>query len=508
MASIDTAKATNVQTSFSDIVTVKNTRKNYHYLISAILLGISFWLLDSVAHYFWYDELEFKVIPTDTDDLMMRSAAFIMLTCFGLFADIRSRHLIQKNNRKNQTEMISRAKKQWEMVIDSLPQLVIAMDHNARITRANRTIEKWGFGKVNNIDGIYVLDFLKGLNKYFTNDDWASEWTDIWQQIKNKDHISRKIESESINKTYLYTLRKVPEYDAKKDQCYATLVIDDITLRQDLEKTLKTQAMNLEKKVNERTSELDRVNHQLKHELGMQKIAQDKLNKSQESRLALLRDLFTSQETERKRIARELHDSIGQSLGATKFKIEELLINKERFNNKDEYNQFNDLVVTIKNAIQEVRHIAMDLRPAMLDDLGTLSTLKWFCREYENTYTAITVELILDIDESDISEDKKVVIYRIVQEAMNNITKHANATNILIEIKKTSFGITMRITDNGSGFDTNLKPACNSQQPKSGFGLSSMRERAESTNGEFETESSPGKGTAIKVTWKNHDTTA
>jgi signal transduction histidine kinase len=515
MASIDASKTINLKTSSLNIAIEKNARQNYHYLQLAILLGISFWLLNSVVHYFWYGELVFKVIPTDSEDLWMRSTVFIMLASFGLFADITSRKFIEKSNRKNQAEIIARAKKQWELAVDSLPQLVIAMDDNARITRVNRTIEKWGVGKVNKVVGLNVSDFLKSLNKNFTDNDWDSDWIDIWQQIKNKDHISKKIENRNISKTYLYTLRKIPEYDAKKDRVYATLVIDDITTRQDLEKSLKTHALNLEEKVKERTSELDRVNNQLKHELDMQKIAKDKLHKSQECRLDLLRDLFTAQETERKRIAHELHDSIGQSLGAAKFKLEELLIDKQNFPDGDKYDEFNTLVNTIKNAINEVRHIAMDLRPAMLDDLGVLATLNWFSREFQNTYKKMKVNLSLGVDESDISDDKRVVIFRIVQEAMNNVVKHSNATKIDIELTKSRADMKLCIRDNGCGFNyknplnnINISQLPEANQPRCSFGLSSMRERAESTNGEFEIESSPDKGTAIKVTWKNHDTTA
>jgi len=510
MASIDALETINLQTSSLHIATEKNAKKNHHYLLLAILLAISFWLLDSVIHYFWYGELEFKIIPTDANDLWMRSAIFVMLASFGLFTDITSRKLIEKNNKKSQAEIISRAKKQWELAIDSLPQLVIAMDDNARITRVNRTIETWGIGKVNKVDGLYVSDFLKCLNKNFTDDDWTSDWLYIWQQIKNKDLISRK--KESAGKTYLYTLKKVPEYDANKDQCYAVLVIDDITTRQDVEKSLKAHALNLEKKVNERTLELKQINNQLEHELHVQKIAKEELNKSQECRLGLLRDLFTAQETERKRIAHELHDSIGQSLGAAKFKLEELLIDKQNFID-DEAEQFNNLVGTIKIAINEVRHIAMDLRPAMLDDLGALATLNWFSREFENTYKKIKVNLLLNVDESNISDDKRVVIFRIVQEAMNNVVKHGNATIIDIELTKSSANMKLCVRDNGCGFvcmsplkNININQSSEAKQLRCSFGLSSMRERAESTNGKFEIESSPDSGTSVMVTWKNQDT--
>ena len=486
-------------------------KKKHYFLKLAFPLAISFWFIDSFVHNFFYHESKFEIIPSDGNDLWMRISVFTLLVLFGLFADYVSRKRNEKNKIKCQGENISRAKKQWELVVDSLPQLVIAMDHDARITRVNRTIETWDIGKVNNVDGLYIPDFLKCLNDNFSDDDWTSDWPYIWQQIKIKDTIERKIKKEHNGKIYQYSLRKISDYDASKDQCYAVLIIDNITARQNIEKSLKDHAQDLEKQVNIRTKELQHANIQLEQELQAKKAANIKLQESQECHQALLRDIFTTQEKERKRIACELHDSIGQSLGAAKFKIEELLIDKEHVIKDDDYKQFNNLVELIKNAVQEVRNIAMDLRPAMLDDLGVLATLKWFCREYENTYSRIKVDLSLNIDESVIPDEKKVVIFRVVQEAMNNIAKHANATKIILNLSKSKSGLRLCINDNGCGFGTNLsvnninKSNNDVNQLRCSFGLSSMRERAESTNGKFTIESAPGNGTSVIVSWKNKD---
>ena len=167
------------------------------------------------------------------------------------------------------------------------------------------------------------------------------------------------------------------------------------------------------------------------------------------------------------------------------------------------------MVKKLQSLIQDVRHISMDLRPALLDDLGTLVTLNWFCREFENTYSGISVKQIINAEESGISEDNKVVIFRIVQEAMNNIVKHANAKNIVLELDHSDSGLSLSIKDDGCGFnkdllikkknsvsnnDTTTPPRCN-------FGLSSMRERAESTSGDFFIETVANVGTRINVIW-------
>lgn len=510
MANINTLIIQKLRTPNFSTTNGKVIKQKHYFLKFAIPLAISYWFLDSFIHYFLYAELEFEIIPSDNNELWMRSSIFLLLTIFGLFADFSSRKTIKQNKINSQADNIFRAKKQWELIVDSLPQLVIAIDHNARITRVNRTIETWGMGKVNNVEGLYVSDFLKCFNNNYADDAWTSDWPYIWQLIDKRDLVERKIKKENTGKTYHYSLRRIPDYDINKDQCFAVLVIDDITTRQDVEQSLKTHTHNLESQVNNRTLELKRSNEQLEHELQAQNIAKEALKLSQECRLGLLRELFTAQETERKRIACELHDSIGQSLGATKFKIEELLMNKQNFIDDVEYNKFNNVVETIKNAINEVRNIAMDLRPAMLDDLGAMATLKWFCREFENTYTEIKVKLLLNVNESDISDDKKVVIFRIVQEAMNNIVKHANATNIVLELSNSDSGLRMYISDNGCGFNTDSLINKNiiecSQDIKTlrcSFGLSSMRERAESTNGKLAIESTPGSGTSIIVSWKN-----
>lgn len=500
--------ASHLADSLLDKNDITKIKSRHFFFILAVPVALLSWFFDSFIHYFWYGELEFEIIPSDANDLWMRSTIFLLLAAFGLFADYKSKNSIAESIKKNQLDNISRAKKQWELVIDTLPQLVIAMDDNARIIRVNRTVETWGLAKVNEVDGLYVSDFIKSFNDNFTDDSWASNWPYIWQQLKNKSTLERKVEKKHIARTYQYTLRKISDYDTNIDQCYAVLTIDDITSRQSVEKSLKEHTQELEKEVNNRTKELKQANSQLEHELQAKKAANKELEESQASRLTLLREIFTVQENERKRIACELHDSIGQSLGATKFKLEELLIDKQNILNAD-YDEFSDVVKNLQAIIQEVRHISMDLRPALLDDLGILVTLNWFCREFGNTYTGISVKQIINVNESDISDDNKVVIFRIVQEAMNNIVKHANATNIILELNHSYSGLTMSISDDGCGFNKDLlikkqlsESGKDSTIPRCNFGLSSMRERAESTNGKFFIGTILNNvGTRISVSW-------
>lgn len=211
----------------------------------------------------------------------------------------------------------------------------------------------------------------------------------------------------------------------------------------------------------------------------------------------LINQLMEVQENERKRIASELHDGIGQSLSVLKYSLENSL---KTFSENPGQTDIHEILEAggqkIQETIAELRQIAMDLRPPMLEDLGILATLDWFCREYQNVHPAVNLTTWYGIREDDIPQKLRAVIYRISQEAFNNITKHANADQVSLKLEKTASGIRLDIKDNGQGFDSHTH-----MDGQVGFGLMSMRERAESTKGVFNIQSSSGKGTLVEVCW-------
>jgi signal transduction histidine kinase len=147
--------------------------------------------------------------------------------------------------------------------------------------------------------------------------------------------------------------------------------------------------------------------------------------------------------------------------------------------------------VTVIN--NEVRRIMADLRPSILDDLGILAALTWFCREYQTSYSHIAVEKKFGIEEREVPDSLKTPIFRICQEAMNNIAKHSQASLVNLSLKKGDARIGLSLQDNGQGFDL--------EAVKKGMGLSTMRERAQLSGGAFDLESTIGKGTVIWVSW-------
>ncbi len=215
----------------------------------------------------------------------------------------------------------------------------------------------------------------------------------------------------------------------------------------------------------------------------------------------LVSQLMTAQEDERKRIAAELHDGIGQSLSAMKYSLENEVKKLSQSQGHGETLKGLEVVThSMQEAIEELRQIAMGLRPAMLEDLGILSTLDWFCRKYHSAHPHINVAKQYALEESDIPQELKVVIYRIVQEAFNNVAKHAGGDQVSLELQKTATAIRLFIHDNGQGFDVHERgnPVI---QEGFGFGLTSMRERAESLAGELNLISGIGCGTTVEIRW-------
>ena len=222
------------------------------------------------------------------------------------------------------------------------------------------------------------------------------------------------------------------------------------------------------------------------------KQAEEHLKESEKKLRYLSSELLTAQEKERKRIASELHDSVASSLSAINFSIDKIL--HQGGGDERTKVELRELTSQVQQAIEETRRIMSDLRPSMLDDLGIVPAINWFCREFERTYSPIHVEKKIDLSESDLTDSLKTAIYRISQEAMNNIAKHSQATLVNLYLQKENGRIELAIEDNGLGFNLNTIR-------RKGLGLSTMRERTELTGGAYTIQSVKGSGTTIRCSW-------
>ncbi|WP_318492033.1 cache domain-containing protein [Photobacterium leiognathi] len=195
------------------------------------------------------------------------------------------------------------------------------------------------------------------------------------------------------------------------------------------------------------------------------------------------------QEAEKKHLARELHDGINQLLVSSKCHLE--LLSIQSIDSKF-VDYLNKSMCSLTLAINEVRHISHKLRPSALDDIGLEAALTTLLQDYQS-HSGTQVDTLFDTQAGRLDSDVATTLYRVVQESLNNIVKHAEATKVEVHLKQMGNLLQLIIRDNGKGFDSQ-----NKNQQK-GIGLRNMRERVEFIGGEFELSSEQGFGTELTV---------
>ena len=220
----------------------------------------------------------------------------------------------------------------------------------------------------------------------------------------------------------------------------------------------------------------------------------DKSNLMQEQLRQLSRQILSAQEEERKRISRELHDVIAQTL--TGINIRLAALKKEASTNTKHLDR--SIARTqklVEKSVDIVHQFARELRPAVLDDLGLIPALHSFVKAFSRrTRLAVRIEAFAGVEEMDIA--RRTVLFRVAQEALTNVSRHAHAHRVHLSIQKLARGVGMKIKDDGKSFQ--VERVLGGRGSKR-LGLLGMRERVEMVGGTFSVESAPGKGSTIVV---------
>lgn len=214
----------------------------------------------------------------------------------------------------------------------------------------------------------------------------------------------------------------------------------------------------------------------------------------------LSRLIVDAQETERRRVARELHDSVNQVLSSVKFRLQAI---EDRLQKRDEtlWRDCFKARSILEKAIEEVIRISRNLRPSELDDLGLVPAVRSLCSEFaERSRLRVSHALAPDLEHG--GKETELALYRIIQEAFTNVVKHAQATAVQVRLSSDNGSLWASIRDDGIGFDPKSPTAC--ADGAGGMGLMDMRERALYLGGTCQVTSAPGRGTEIRVTIPIH----
>jgi signal transduction histidine kinase len=223
------------------------------------------------------------------------------------------------------------------------------------------------------------------------------------------------------------------------------------------------------------------------------------LRKAKEKIHILSSKIMEAEENQKRLIARELHDGVGSSLTAVKFALEEKVHSTDKKTMDLDIISLEQILSMIRDTIEEIHRISTNLRPSVIDDMGLVIGLNSLFRELQEIHPDIQIKTQVDTEEEGIPESLKIVIFRILQEALNNVFKYSQADNVRVALKKTNKGLELCVEDNGIGFIP--EEVLSAHGRTESMGLSTMKERTELSHGKFEINSRKQKGTTIRAVW-------
>jgi len=314
-----------------------------------------------------------------------------------------------------------------------------------------------------------------------------------FRRLQRKEYIrydNLPLETKARQRRYVEFVSNVyQENGTKVIQCN----IRDITPRHTVEQALEKASKELEKRVDERTVELLTANRLMKKMLDEGKRAEERISKSRERLRNLSGSLQTRLEEERTRISREIHDELGQSLTAMKLELSSVRSRLISGGLAEQAAKVHEIELAATRTIRAVRRIATDLRPGILDELGIEAAIKWMTKNFQNR-TGISCKVVVPRVDRIIDPTRSTAIFRIVQEALTNIMRHAAASEVNVHMEKKDNTLVLEVRDNGIGIKDDRMFDSKS------LGLIGIRERVLLLGGEVLISGKPGEGTVVRVT--------
>ena len=397
---------------------------------------------------------------------------------------------------------IHHAKVEWQNVIDALPDIVGLVDRRRRIVRISRALERWSLGDVRFALGSDLHAALHP-NCGGAACALATAIDSAWRELETRESSTFEVPDAVLGRDLAVELLVAVEPAAGNAATpipRVAFIVSDVTLLRQAQRELTDLNRTLEKRVADRTEQLTNANGALRAEVARRHEVERSLRASQDELQALSERLMNAQEEERKRIAQDLHDSVGQSLSAIKYSVERAraLLPREELELAEDV--LGTAVEWVKRVIDDVRCISMNLRPAQLDHLGAASAVQWLCRQWRDVYQNVEVGTDIAVSDSDIPQSLSISVFRAVQESLNNVARHSGAQRVQVSIRLDEGRLKVVVQDDGTGFSASSDAPVRNGSPGP-RGLRGLRERAERTGGSCDIASAPGRGTRVQLEW-------
>jgi len=393
---------------------------------------------------------------------------------------------------KQAEEMLRRNEALFSALIQQAPVGVYVVDGQLRLQQINPKARPI-FNKIDPLNGRDFSEILHILWPKQTADEVLARFRHTLKTGKpyHASDFSERRRDTDVTESYEWQLQRIT---LPAGQHGVVCFFSDVTERKRTEATQR------------RSEVLAASNQKLELEIIRRQVVEKALKKSERDQTRLLEEsrrmqeqlrhlsheILQAQEEERKRISRELHDVIAQTLTSINLRLAALK-NEAALNTKGIERSIARTQELVQHSVNIVHRFARELRPTVLDDLGLIPALHTFLKTFK-AETGIQVTLSAFAAVEQVHGDKRTVLYRVAQEALNNVARHAQASRVEVSVQKRAGVICMQIKDDGKGFPAERVLHAKKQKR---LGLLGMRERMEMVNGSFTIESAPGKGTTI-----------
>ena len=342
---------------------------------------------------------------------------------------------------------------------------------------------------LSNLTGVTPREFYDNpaLLRKTIHPDWLDYLLEVWKEF-GQGVVRRHYEFQILDRAgheRWCNLRVFLERDAQGHPEAVGGLITDITNTKELEEELRLSRMEMEVRILKRTRDLNTTNSLLRDEVQVRQTGEQRIQ-------ALTQQLLSIQEEERQQIARDLHDNVAQDLSTATLALEEIGEGTDLETIITNVRNANRL---LKNSIASIRTIAYGLRPSALDELGLVNTIRDYCDRFSRTYYPTVDFISAGVESLELNPEVQINLFRIVQEALDNVLKHSNADTVNIWLISSHPDLILRIEDNGCGFEDTTAPSGD----KSRMGLQRMEERANLIGGNFSVQTKPGSGTRLTV---------
>lgn len=392
-------------------------------------------------------------------------------------------------------EALTQSEERYRSVVDNLVIGVTLLDKSLRVITLNRQMREW-FPQVD-VDKrppCYKVLHDPPMKRDHVPFDCPSLSTLRTGKVQEKT-MPLKIHGESR----IFRILASPVKNQEGQIIAAIEMMEDITDRSRAEEELAAYRDQLEKRVQERTKEIRQTNARLSEKIEELQRAEQKLDDHRGLLRELASEVSLVEERERRRLAQELHDGLGQTLAMARMKVAGL---KEECGAPDQKHQAEEVLELVKEMIQQTRSLIWEMGSPELFELGLPAALEGLAEDFSTRYD-LECEVILKQEEKSshdtpLSDDLKITLFQMTRELLTNVVKHGHAEKAEIHISLDADAVRVLVRDNGHGFDP--VKALPRRGGHSGFGLFSIRERLKLLGGSLDLDSAPGRGTKATLT--------